>query len=107
MTSQERQLLATAPKHERIAALEPHHAAPGTRVLQHQRVNRRLRDAGLAGASTGFDQIGLAARQFPHRQLEHRVGTEHVSSLKSPMRAEWYKARVTRPGATQANTSGG
>ena len=44
------QFLAAAAEHERIAALQPHHALAGARVLEHQRVDLLLRGVVVAAA---------------------------------------------------------
>ena len=62
--AQHQRLLAAAPEHERVAALEAHDAAAGARVLDQQPVDLVLRHLRPAALLADVDQLGVRARAY-------------------------------------------
>ena len=98
---QELQLLAAAPEHEGVAALEPHHAAAGARMLQHQRVDAVLADVVVGGLLAHFDELGVAARQRQHAGADQAVVQDHVGLVEQAQRTQREQARIARTGADE------
>ena len=60
--AQRQRLLAAAPEHERVAALQPHDAQPGPRASEHQRLGLLLRNRLTAALLAHEQQLGIRAR---------------------------------------------
>jgi hypothetical protein len=69
------ELFAAASEHERIAALEPHHALAGARRLHQAAVDLLLADAALPATLADEHALGLAARPVEH-VLGHQLVVE-------------------------------
>ena len=69
---QRQRLLAAAPEHERVAALQPHDAAAALRGANHHGVDVVLRQRVTAGALADEEPLG-APRQTQHAFVDQRV----------------------------------
>ncbi len=79
---QELQFLAATAEYERVAALQPHHAAASERVLEHQRMDLFLSGAVTAGGLADLDTLGIAPCQCQHRPAYQAVVQDHVSLVE-------------------------
>ena len=69
--------LAAAPEHERIAALEAHHALAARRLGRHQALDEGLRRARAAAALADLDDARRAARVAKHAGADQVVDQQH------------------------------
>ena len=99
------EFLAAAPEHERVAALEPHHAPPARSVLDHQRMDLLLRDTVPATTLADLDELRLAARERQDLRRDQPVVQYDVGCLQRAQRIQSQEARVTRPGTDQHHGS--
>ena len=95
------QFLAAAPEHERVAALEPHHAFARTGMAHQQEVGFLLRHAAAAGALAHADFVGIAPHQIQHRIRHQRVVQHHVGFLNALQAFEREQPGIARPRAHQ------
>jgi len=103
--AQEFQFLAAAAEHEWIAALEPDHAFPGERVLQHELVDALLRGVVLRGLLADFDELGVAARQLQHVAADQSVMQDHIGLVEQAQCAQRQQARIARAGADKRHAA--
>ena len=107
LRAQELQFLAAAAEHERVAALESHHAPPGPGVFQHQRVDAVLRGVMAAGFLGHLDTLGIAAGERQCLGAHQAVVQDHVRLVHRPQRAQREQARIARTGADQHHAAAG
>ena len=96
------ELLAAAPEHERVTALEPRHALAGARQLQQQLVDPLLL-AALAGLLADENALGVAPRAPEHCLPDQAVVENHVRLLQQLQRAQGQQVGVAGPGADQVD----
>ncbi len=102
MRGQQLELLAAAPEHERVTALEPRHALAGARQLQQQLVDPLLL-AALAGLLADENALGVAPRALEHRLPDQAVVENHVRLLQQLQCAQGQQVRIAGPGADQVD----
>ena len=73
-------LLAAAAEHERVAALEPHHAPPGARMLEQQPVRLLLRYLLPSALLADVEQLGIGPRAGERRGGDQPVVQDHVGA---------------------------
>ena len=76
--AQQQRLLAAAAEHERVAALEPHHAAAGARVLEQERVRVLLGDLRPRALLADVDELRVRARVRERLGRDQPVVEDHV-----------------------------
>ena len=99
--AQEFEFLAAATEHERIAALEPHHALACARVLQHQRMDAVLAGVMRAGLLADFDEFRIAPRECEHLGADQAVVQDHVGFVERAQTAQRQQARIAGPRTDQ------
>src|SRR5204863_4752214 len=99
-------LLSPPAEHERVAALQPHHAPPGARVLDHQALDVRLLDLGLAGALADVRQLGILARAAQRLGGNQPVVQDHVGARDELCAAHGHEPGIARSGADQVHDAG-
>ncbi len=100
-----REFLAAAPEHERVAALEPHHAIARARFANQKLLDERLRRRATTAALAHRDEARgrTSHREDPGRNqvvMQHDVG-----SGEGTYRLQGEKLGITGSGADEHNTS--
>ncbi len=90
-------LLAATPEHERVATLEPDDGAPGTPVLDEERVDVGLLDLGPAGRLPDVDALGVGRRELQQRRVHEPVVDDDVGAAEHLGAAHGEQSRVTGP----------
>ena len=99
-------LLATAPEHERVAALEPHHVFALQRFGDHQLLDEGLRRAGTTAALADVDDARARIGEREHGIAHQVVDEQHRCLADHPHRLQREQFRVARPRADQSHAAG-
>ena len=99
--AQRRDLLARAPEHHGIAALEANDplALPGE--FDHQRDDSILLAGGLVAALADGNFLGLAPRHLDDRRRDEIVIEDDVGALQQAQRLQRQKLGIARPRADE------
>ena len=95
-------LLAAAAEHERVAALQAHHAPPGTRLAQQQAVNEFLRRRLAAAALADLDHPGAGRGVVEHAAVDEVVDQDHLGLRE---RAHGFEGQKLRAGADEGDAA--
>ncbi len=96
-------LLAAAAEDERVTALEPHHAAPMARALDHQFLDPLLRRPTVPGLLADVDQLGLRTRTVEDRGRNQAVVEHDVGGGDQLHRLHRYQAGIAGAGADEVH----
>ena len=107
MRAQVVDLLAAAPEHERIAALEPHDVLAALRVLDEQLVDLFLRRAATADELADVEARGVAAREIQDFGGHEPVVHDDVGFLQRTQALQRHQTGIARTGADQHDVPGG
>ena len=100
--AQPRRLLAAAPEHERVAALQPHHALARARLLDHEVGDLVLRDALRAVAALAHvDALAALGHEQQDRRIDQRVVEQHLGALELAQRAHRQQVGIARTRADE------
>jgi hypothetical protein len=94
-------LLAAAPEHERVAALQAHHRPPAGPVLDQQPVDLLLRHLRPAALLADVDELGPHAVEDPRR--DQPVMQDHVGGVDQLARPYRQQPRVAGTGTDEVN----
>ena len=97
-------VVAAAPEHERIAALQPHEAAAASRRTNHHGVDFLLRQGVAPGSLADEEPLG-AASQREHPLVHQRVVQHKIRAPQPRQRFASQERRVTGSGADERNVS--
>ncbi len=107
MRAQVVDLLAAAPEHERIAALEPHDVLAALRVLDEQLVDLFLRGAAAADELADVEARGVAAREIQDFGGHEPVVHDDIGFLQRAQALQRHQTGIAGTGADQHDVSGG
>ena len=99
-------LLPTTPEHERVAALQPHHGAPGSRELHERAVDLLLRHGRLAGTLPHVPQLRVGPRPLEHTRRHKTVVQDRVGLGDQVERAPGDQAGIAGTCADQVHRPG-
>ena len=99
--TQRLQFLAAAAEHERVAALQPHHALAGLRERDQLRIDLGLRVAAVAGMLADADAFRIATRQLQHLVADQAVVQDHVGFVQHAQCAQGQQAGIAGAGTDQ------
>ena len=103
---QRQRLLAAAPEHQGIAALEPHDAQTLARELDQALVDLELPRALAPGPLADRLEARRRAAQRQDLRRHQRIVQDHVGLLERVQRVQGEQARIARPGADQPDAAG-
>ena len=101
MLGQRLDLLAAAPEHEGIAALEAQHALARAGVAHQHGADLLLRRGVVVGALADIDALGLAAHEFEDFRRDQPVVEHDLGLLHQAQRAEGQQIGVAGAGADE------
>jgi hypothetical protein len=96
-------LLAAAPEHERVAALQAHDALPGPAQLDELRVDLVLLDGRAAGLLADVAQLGAGARTIERPGRDQPVVKHDVGACDQLQGAARHQPGVARAGADEVH----
>ena len=96
-------LLAAAPEHERVAALEAHHALAGPAQFHEQVVGLLLAERGRAGLLAHVAQLGVRPCAVERARRDQAVVEDRVGAGDQLQRAARHQARIAGPGAHEVD----
>ena len=96
-------LLAAAPEHERVAALEADDAAPRARRLDQALGDLLLRHRRPARLLADVDELGVVAGAVEGARGDQAVVEDRVGGADQLQRPRRHQARVAGPGADQVD----
>ena len=97
---QRQRFFTAAAEHERIATLQPHHAAAASSGANHQSLNRTLRHRVTAGALADKEALGTpGVAQNPI--VDERVVQDQVGAAQARDRRPRQQAGIARSGADE------
>ena len=103
--AQEFQFLAAPAEHERITALQAHHAPSGARVFQQEGVDAFLGGVVLARVLGDFDEFGIAPGEPQDVRADQAVVQDHVGLVEQAQGAQGQQPRITRASADQGDAA--
>src|SRR5207302_5641795 len=98
-------VLAAAPEHERVATLEPQHAAPLAGERDQPLADVGLRRRGLAAALAGELELRARSGEFKHALVDERVVDDDFGLRKTGERVEGQQSGIARAGAGEPDMS--
>ena len=107
VTAQVVQLLAAAPEHEGVAALEPHDTLAGARLVAQQGVDLVLAERVIALRLADIDALGVAPGPVQDLRPDQPVVDHHVGALQRGQRLEGQQVRIAGAGADDRHRAGG
>ena len=96
-------LLAAAAEHERVAALEAHHALARPAQLDEQRVDLLLAERGRARLLADVAQLGVRPGAVERTRRDQAVVEDRVGARDQLQRAARHQARIAGPGADEVD----
>ena len=100
---QKQRFLASAIEDEGVAAFEPRHQLPLSRLLGKEKRNRVLLHRLTPGAAD-VDQLGSLARLFEHSRRDLVIVNHDVGALEAFKPVHGDEARIARAGPDQVNS---
>jgi len=97
--------LAAPAEHERVAALEPHHATARTRFVHHQTLDEGLRCRHATAALAHIDDARIGPRMREHIVMDQIIDKHHIGRGDRLRAFEREQFWVARPGADQDHTA--
>ncbi len=105
LRAQPQGLLAAAPEHERIAALQAQHGAPGQGVADHQLLGLLLGHRGAAALLAHEDELGAGAGAVERGGSDEPVVEDHVGAGDQLQRPRGQQPGIAGPGADEVHAS--
>ena len=96
-------LLAAAPEHERVAALQAHHFQPGLAALDQQLVDLLLRHGRGARRLADVDELRATRREVEQHARCQPVVDNHVGAPEQLLAASRQQTGITRAGADEVH----
>ena len=100
---QSRRFLAASCKHQRVAALQPHHIATSQPVLHEQLVDLLLRHPRLPRQFPHINTLSLSRRHIQHRPHRQPVIHHHIRLRQHLRPPQSKQPRIPRPCAKKIN----